>query len=113
MWLRRRRQIDKGLKERLEAEVHQRAAEEDGRLLARAVRVHVKGLPRLADDVERLAKVRVLFFADHLAGVRIVERRERDRRPILALRFALVAAQRLLADVVDAAKPFRAADGPV
>ena len=63
---RRRRQIDERLQKRLEAEVRQRAAEEHRRLNAGQILLDVELRSGRADDVERLAKVRVHPLADHL-----------------------------------------------
>src|SRR5438128_11022454 len=55
--LRRWRKVDERLEEWLEAEVRQRAAEEDGRLPARQVFRHVELRAGRADHIERLAEV--------------------------------------------------------
>ncbi len=111
--LRRRRELDQRLEERLEPEVGQGAAEEDRRLPSREILRHVELRAGGTDHVQRLAEMRVLGRPDHLPRVRIVERRHVDRRPILSLRLAFVSQQRLAADVVHAPKPLGAANGPV
>ena len=93
--LRRRRELDERAEERLEAEVGQRAAEEDRRLPAGEILRGVVPRAGRADDVERLAEVRVRALADQLARRRVVERRHVHRRAILPLRLALVHQQRL------------------
>ena len=65
--LRRRRELDQRAQERLEAEVGQRAAEEHRRLPAGAVLGDVERRAGAADDVERLAEMRVGVLADQLA----------------------------------------------
>src|SRR5262245_4092133 len=62
--LRWRRQLDERLKERLEAEVGQRAAKKYRRLASRQIFIDVEWSARFADDVQRLAKLRVRVSPD-------------------------------------------------
>ena len=110
---RRRRQLDERLQKRLEAEVGQRAAEEDGRLNAGEILLDVEVGARRADDVERLAEMRVHAVADDGPRLGIVDRRDIDGRAILPLGFALVEMQRLPLDVVHAAELVGIAHRPV
>ena len=57
--LRRRREVDERLEERLEAEVRQGAAEEHGRLPTRAIFRDVERRAGLPDHIQRLAEMRV------------------------------------------------------
>ena len=111
--LRRRRELDDRAQKRLEAEVGERAAEEHRRLPARRILVDVERRAGGADDVERFAELRVHAVADQRLRVRIVERRDVDRRAELPLRLALVEQEVAARDVVDAAEVLRAADRPV
>ena len=78
--LRRRRELDERLEERLEAEVRQRAAEEDRRLPSGAIlRRRRSGVPAVADDVERLAEMRVDVCRRSPPALR--DRRARRCRP--------------------------------
>ena len=51
--------------------------------------------------------------ADHLPCVRVIQRRDRDGRPVLPLRLPLIAQQRAAPEVVDAPEAIRAANRPV
>ena len=64
--LRRRRELDQRLQERLEAEVRQRAAEKHRRLPTGAILGEVERRAGVANHVERLAELRVEPVADHL-----------------------------------------------
>ncbi len=110
---RRRRQVDQRLQKRLEAEVGKSASEKYRRLQAFEVLLHVEVRAGRSDDVERLSKMRVHVFTDHLAGFGVVDRGDIDRRAILPLRFALVEVQRLPLDVVHPSKLVGVADRPV
>ena len=112
--LRRRRELDQRLQERLEAEVRQGAAEEHRRLAAGAILAGIERRAGGADQIQRLDKCAHADpspISSRAAGSS--QRRHVDRRPVLPLRLALVEQQRLALDVVDAAKRVGAADRPV
>ena len=67
--LRRWRELDERLEERLEAEVRQRAAEEHRRLPSGAILRDIEGGAGDADHVQRLAEMRVRALADHRAAL--------------------------------------------
>src|SRR5262249_2699582 len=71
--LRGRRELDERLKERLEAEVGQRAAEEDRGLTPYSVFREIERRTRFADDGQGLAEMGVEVASDHLSRIRIVE----------------------------------------
>src|SRR6266542_2511805 len=57
--LRGGRKLDERMQKRLEAEVRERAAEEDRRLLSRAIAGRVEGGTGMTDDIERFDEMRV------------------------------------------------------
>ena len=111
--LRRRRELDDRAQERLEAEVGERAPEEDRRLAAGAVLGEVVRRAGRANHLERLDEVRVDAVADQRERRRVVERGDVDRRAKLPLGLALVEQQVAAIDVVHAAERVGAADRPV
>ena len=99
--------------ERLDAEIRERAAEEDGCDLAREEPLFVPFLPRAVEELDLVAKRLSRLFAEERVELRVVEAGDLHRRSLgLAFGRALKPKDELVDAVVDPLEQIAASDWP-